>query len=416
MVYDWNIGWDTTVIHVQDQTLRDGAQAISVRRPSIEDQRTLLHHAAALGLQAVELGFPATGARAAADVAALAREITDARLPLAATCAARTLTADIDPVTDAAQASGIPIEVALFLGASGLRQRVEGWTLDDMRRRAETTVAYAVRAGHPVMFVTEDTTRTAPETLVALYGAAIAAGARRLCLADTVGHATPAGVRHLVRFVREEIAARSTAPIALDWHGHRDRGLGLANCLAAIEAGVDRVHATALGLGERAGNVEMEPLLVNLRLLGAWPTSLETLPRYAHHAARAFGVEIPASYPVVGADAFTTGAGVHAAAIVKARAMGDATLVDRLYSGVPASDVGRVQTVRITPQSGMSTVRWWLEAQGFSSDDRLAAHILAAAKGADRALDDAEIVGLRAAYLSSSARPDARIARSTARA
>src|SRR5438445_12134844 len=109
------------------------------------------------------------------------------------------------------------------------------------------------------MYVTEDTTRAKPEALKALYGAAIDCGAARICLADTVGHATPDGVRSLINFVRQEIVKQHR--VKIDWHGHRDRGLGLINCLAAIEAGVDRVHGTALGVGERVGNAEMDLLI-----------------------------------------------------------------------------------------------------------------------------------------------------------
>ena len=189
-----------------------------------------------------------------------------------------------------------------------------------MLRVSEEAVTFAVRQGLPVMYVTEDTTRARPETLKALYGNAIRWGARRLCLADTTGHATPSGVRNLVRFVRDEIISPSGEDVKLDWHGHRDRGLGIANCLAAIEAGVDRVHATALGVGERVGNTEMDLLIVNLRLLGLYTHDVSRLPEYCRLAAEATGVPIPVNYPVVGADAFRTGTGVHAAAIVKAHA------------------------------------------------------------------------------------------------
>src|SRR5207249_43595 len=155
--------------------------------------------------------------------------------------------------------------------------------------------------GVPVMYVTEDTTRAKPEALKTLYGAAIDCGATRICLADTVGHATPDGVKALVKFVKQNIVKQNR--VAIDWHGHRDRGMGLINCLAAIEAGVDRVHATALGVGERVGNAEMDLLIVNLKLLGTHGHDIAKLPEYCRLVADAVGVPIPVKYPVVGGEA-----------------------------------------------------------------------------------------------------------------
>jgi len=404
--HDWNtpadvaaFDWAATRVTVQDETLRDGAQGASVTDPPIADKRTLLHRIAALGVQSVDLGFPASGPRAAADVVALARELAAARLPLAATCAARTILEDVWPIAAATQASGVPIEVATFIGSSPIRQAVEGWTLDDICRRVETAVAGAVGAGQAVMFVAEDSTRATPDMLLAIGRTAIGAGAGRICLCDTVGHATPAGAARLVRFVRDAVVGPSGAAVGIDWHGHRDRALGLANALAAIEAGADRVHATALGIGERVGNVAMETLLLNLYLLGvdggAWGARLHALPDYAAHAAAAYGVPIPAGQPVVGPDAFTTGTGVHAAAILKARAQGDAERADLVYAAFAPAVVGRTHRVAISPFSGAANVRWWLSERGLDADDpALVAAILRAAKASTRALTDGEILAV----------------------
>ncbi|HSY84196.1 MAG TPA: hypothetical protein VK807_20705 [Gemmatimonadaceae bacterium] len=423
VLYDWNtnhgaperFNWAGARVEIQDETLRDGAQSVSVVVPRLDDKKALLHHAAALGVHSVALGFPAMGERATAHVVALAREIADARLPLAATCAARTLPTDVHAIAEASQESGLPIEVATFIGASRIRQVVEGWNLDDMCRRVEASVGAAVRAGHDVMFVTEDTTRAHPDALHALYGAALRAGAHRVCIADTVGCTTPDGVRRLVGWVRDMVGAVvSGADARVDWHGHRDRGLGLANCLAAIEAGADRVHATALGLGERVGNVEMELLLVNLAMLGAHRHPIDCLSEYARLASRAFDVPIPANHPVIGADAFATAAGTHAAAIRKA-----GVLRDRLYTAFPPAMIGREQEVRISPASGASNVRWWLEERGYvadAADAGLVAYLLMAAKASDRTLATDEIEALRGEYVSSSARRDARTAPPSARA
>ena len=258
-----------------------------------------------------------------------------------------------------------------------------------MLRVGEEAGTFALREGLPVMYVPEDTTRARPETLKALYGHAIGWGARRICLADTVGHATPEGVKNLVRFVKQEIVEPSGEDVKIDWHGHRDRGMGLINCLAAIEAGVDRVHATALGVGERVGNAEMDLLIVNLALLGAHRHDVSQLREYCQLAADAIGVPLPANYPVMGLDAFRPGTGVHAAAIIKARKKGDAWLADRVYSSVPAGAFGLKQRIEISPVSGLSNVKCWLEEHGYDAGDAaLCDHLFTAAKRADRARSD----------------------------
>ena len=400
LIHDWNAGasafdWTRCTVQLNDETLRDGLQSPSVTDPEIGDKRELLHLMVALGIASADIGLPGAGERARTHVRALATEIVQARLPLEANCAARTLVSDVEPIVRTVQATGLPIEAATFIGSSPIRQYTEDWTLDHMLRVSEEAVTFAVREGLAVMFVTEDTTRADPETLRALYGNAIRWGARRLCLADTVGHATPDGVRMLVRFVRDEIVAPSGEAVRIDWHGHRDRGFGLANALAAIEAGVDRVHGTALGIGERVGNTEMDLLLINLHMLGAHQHDLSRLPEYARLASRALGVPIGASYPVLGEDAFRTGTGVHAAAIVKARRKGDAWLADRIYSGVPAGDYGLEQRIEISPVSGLSNVRWWLERHGHdASDAALSQHLLDAAKRENRVLRDDELTAL----------------------
>jgi 2-isopropylmalate synthase len=404
LIYDWNtrspsFEWGLSRVELNDETLRDGLQSPSVTDPSIEDKKALLHLMAELGIAAANIGLPGAGPRTYADTLALAKEIVRAKLPISANSAARTLASDIEPIARIAQESGLAIEAATFIGSSPIRQYAEDWTLEKMVRVSEDAVKFAVAEGLSLMFVTEDTTRANPETLKALYGAAIACGARRICLADTVGHATPDGVRALVRFAREEIIEPSGIAVKLDWHGHRDRGNGLANCFAAIEAGVDRVHGTALGIGERVGNAEMDLLLVNLKLLGAHRHDLRRLPEYTALASRALGIAIPPTYPVVGEDAFRTATGVHAAAIAKAQKKGDAWLADRVYSGVPAGDFGLSQRIDVSHVSGISNVRSWLDAHGQdASDEGLCRHILDAAKRATRTLRDDELVALIAEH------------------
>ena len=398
LIHDWNVEEFETLawgrhVELDDETLRDGLQSPSVVDPPIGPKIQLIHMMHELGIHSADLGLPGAGPRAVADVTRLCEEIRDAGLSLKPNCAARTVLADVESAARISQKTGVALEVCAFLGSSPIRFYAEGWKLERMLHTAEESVSFCVREGLPVMFVTEDTTRATGETLKVLYGHAIEWGARRICLSDTVGHATPSGVRALIRFVRRQIIDPSGENVKLDWHGHRDRGLGLANALAAIEAGADRIHATAMGIGERVGNVEMDLLLVNLALAGVHDADLSRLFDYCELVARECGVPLPSNYPVLGDDAFRTATGVHAAAIVKAKAKGANWLADRIYSGVPASMVGRTQEIEIGPMSGISNVKYWLAHRGFDpEDDELCGRIFERAKLADHTLTEDEVL------------------------
>ena len=398
LIYDWNqsspaFDWSNTKgIQLNDETLRDGLQNPSVVDPPIGDKIRLLHLMDQLGIHSANIGLPGAGPRAVEAVTVLAKEIADTGLSIHANAAARTLIEDIRPIVEISQSVGLPIQVCAFIGSSPIRKYAEGWTLGQMLETIEEALSFAVAEGMSVMMVTEDTTRAKPEDIKELFGRAIELGAERLCISDTVGHATPDGVRALVRFVIEEIVQPSGMDIAIDWHGHRDRGFGLANALAAIEAGATRVHATALGLGERCGNAEMELLLVNLHLLGGYKSDLSVLPEYCQLAADMCQVPLIHSSPVVGRDAFRTGTGVHAAAIMKAEAKGDVWLADRIYSSVPASLVGREQVIEVGPMSGQSNIKHWLRRHGYNEDDQnLVQRIFTASKKTDHTLTEEEL-------------------------
>jgi isopropylmalate/homocitrate/citramalate synthase len=308
-----------------------------------------------------------------------------------ANVACRTVVSDIEPVVEMTQQAGMPIEVCAFIGSSTIRQYAEDWSLDNMLGHTRKALEFARDHDLPVMYVTEDTTRAHPDALKALYGTAIQLGAKRICVCDTVGHATPEGTRALIRFVKEEIVDKENPAVGIDWHGHRDRDLAIANCLAAVEAGATRVHGAALGIGERAGNAPMDLLLVNCKLLGWIDNDLSRLPEYASAAAKAVEVAIPHNYPVLGTDAFETGTGVHAAAVIKAFRKGDVELADSVYSGVPASMVGLGQQIRVGPMSGKSNVVFVLERLGIEPTDERVQAVLDAGKASKRLLEDDEI-------------------------
>ena len=391
LIYDWNGAVSRpAAILLDDETLRDGLQSPSVRCPTIDEKIRILHLIERLGIDTANIGLPGAGPQVADDVTRLAREIAAERMHVAANCAARTVVADIRPIAEISQRAGIPIECCTFIGSSPLRRYAEGWSIEQLLRLTEEAIAFAVGEGLPVMYVTEDTTRADPDTLRQLYSTAIRAGARRVCVADTVGHATPAGAAAVVRFVAGVIE-ECGGGIGIDWHGHRDRDFAIANSLAALDAGATRVHGAAIGIGERVGNTPMDTLLVNLVLMGYLERDLGALVEYCEAVSTATGVAIPPNYPVVGRDAFRTATGVHAAAVIKAFRKGDTALVDAVYSGVPASMVGRAQEIEVGPMSGKSNVVFWLEKRGLPATDEIVDRIFARAKGSTCVLTEDEI-------------------------
>src|SRR5262245_36141453 len=392
LIHDCNhdSGGPISAVMLDDETLRDGLQSPSVRTPTIDQKIDILQRMDALGIDTANIGLPGAGPHVVADVERLARAIVELKLKIRPNCAARTLAADIKPIAEITQRAGIAIECCAFIGSSPIRQFTEGWTLEFLQKTTEDAIGFALREGLKVMYVTEDTTRADPSSLRALFTTAVRAGASRICVADTVGHATPAGAKAVVGFVKG-LLAELQSDAGVDWHGHSDRGFGVASALAALEAGATRVHGAALGIGERCGNTPMDLLLVNLVMMGYIDRDLTTLPAYCEAVARACDVPIPRNYPVIGPDAFRTATGVHAAAVVKAYRKNDRALMDAVYASVPASLVGREQEIEIGPLSGKSNVIFWLERRGLPASDDIVDRIFTAAKKSNRTLTPQQI-------------------------
>jgi 2-isopropylmalate synthase len=398
LIYDWNKKHPENLagpVQLNDESLRDGLQSPSVRDPSIPEKIEILHLMEALGVNSLDLGLPGAGPRAVEAVTALAREIVANKMKIRANCAARTHENDIRPIAEVVQKTGLHIEAATFIGSSPIRRFTEGWTDDFLLQTTEKAVKYAVSLGLDDMYVTEDTTRCDPETVKRLYSTAINCGARAIVICDTAGHATPAGAFALVKFVIDEVVKPSGEKIRVDWHGHSDRGLAIANSLAALMAGAHCVHACAIGIGERVGNTQMDQMLVNLKLMGIAPWDQQDLTKlkpYCQAVSRATGVPIPANYPVVGEDAFRTATGVHAAAVIKAFKKNDVELANTVYSGVPSHVFGLEQIIDVGPMSGKSNVMFWLERRNIPATDAIVDHIYQLAKASDHTLSEAEIL------------------------
>jgi len=403
LIYDWNVvDYEFTrdeaahphPIWFDDETLRDGLQSPSARNPTIEQKIELLSYMERLGIQKVDLGLPGAGPFHIGHIDAMLSHIVDNGYQIRPGCAVRTVVSDIEPLVDLQAKHEMQIQASAFLGTSPIRQFAENWTMERILSTAEEAVTFAVDNDIPVMFVTEDTTRSKPEDIKQVYTRAIELGADRICVCDTCGHVTPNGVKQLLGFIQNEVipdAGVSRSDIEVNWHGHQDRGLGVANNLAAAEAGADVIHGTALGIGERAGNAPLDQTLVNLSLMGVIDNDLTLLNEYMLKAHEYVEVALPRNYPVFGGDAFETGTGVHASAVIKAMKKGDHWLADRIYSGVPAGDYGLQQKIRVGHMSGRSNIVWWLKENGYEQTDELVEHMFEIAKNQRRLMPDEDV-------------------------
>ena len=398
LIYDWNLETLPGVrpsqpVEFDDETLRDGLQSPSVKAPTIDQKIELLHLMEKLGIDSADIGLPGAGPHVLEHVVILAKEIVNNKMKIRPNCAARTLKQDIIPIVEASQKAGIKIEACTFIGSSPIRQYAEGWTIDQLLKFTEDAVTFAVQNGLDVMYVTEDTTRAKPEDIRKMYTTAIRSGANRVCISDTVGHATCEGIHRIINYMKE-IIFMTNLDIKIDWHGHNDRGLGVSNAICAIQAGANRVHGTGIGVGERVGNVAMDQLMVNLKMKNWIKNDLSYLPEYTQKVSDYTGVSVPINYPIFGKDAFRTATGVHAAAILKSLNMGDMELVDRVYSSVPANIFGLEQVVEIGPLSGESNVIFWLKKRKIEPRTELVKKIFEAAKKSTTILSDEQIFAL----------------------
>src|SRR5688572_3059104 len=406
LIYDWNSVEKIAPlsprrrIQFLDETLRDGIQSPSVVDPSIDDKLRLVDLANDLGIDTMDIGLPGAGKRAIEDVTTIATHIRDAKLAIKPSCAARTHVNDVQAIVDISQKVGIEIEVLAFIGSSPIRQYAEDWDIARMMKLSADAIDLGRKYNLPVAYVTEDTTRSRPDVLTKLFTNAVEHGAQRLIVCDTVGHATPDGIRNLLKFTRNVLDGMGRADVGIDWHGHNDRGLGVVNSIFAIEYGADRIHGTAMGIGERVGNAALDQIMLNLKLLGELPDhDLTKLVLWCKTASQATRIPIHPQYPLVGSDAFRTATGVHAAAIIKAEKKGHAFLADRIYSGVPAGLFGREQEIEIGHMSGESNVIYWLQKRQIEPDPQLVQAIFAAAKATDHILSEVEIRAIVSAHL-----------------
>ncbi len=390
LIHDWNRFDGPAAIHapeVVDLTMVEAAHAPASRHPALSERLRLLHRLDELGVDLLCVG--GTGADWP-ETLALLSEICESRMKARPAVFCQPDRPALERLAETSETLGTAIHVFLNPGFSPLQDwKGDAWVAQARETMLES-VMFAAGLGLNVTLNVPDAARAHPTWLVQTLGPALDNGAERVCLIDTTGSATPAGTGQLVRFTRELFARKGLTP-RLDWFGYNDRGLSLANALTAHECGVQRVHASILGLSERSGCIPLELLLINLRLLGALDRNMEALAGVCARVAETYQVEVLHNYPVLGKDAFRTGTGVHAAAIIKAERKGLTWLADLIYSGVPAAMFGFEQLIEVGPMAGESNVLHWLARNGLEATPERVQAILQAAKQADHVLSPEEI-------------------------
>jgi 2-isopropylmalate synthase len=359
LIHKWNP--DTEILKrlyqealVVDETLRDGLQGYLNRQPSIEEKIQFLEMMHSLGITDLALGFPAGNP---GDMPDLARHIIQRKFQFNPYALARIVESDIDAIDEIAQETGLSIAVMLFVGSSPIRAFVEGWDFKEKGLQVEKMIKYAHSKSLEVIFATEDTTQSQHETIERLYKTALDQGVKRLLIADTVGAAEPNDVRVIINYFKNEIM-NGFSGIELDWHGHNDLGLAVANSLQAIQSGVKRVHGTVRGIGERAGNAALEQLIYNMYKHGNNRYNLQELRTYDRLVSDSTSEgDLSPRQPIVGDKIFTTRSGIHTSAILAALELGGPELADLIYSSVSAGALGREQEFELNEYSGSAGVK-----------------------------------------------------------
>ncbi len=343
-------------IYLFDTTLRDGEQAPGFTMTA-EGKLQVARQLARLGVDVIEAGFPASSPGDFDSVAQIAREVHGPTIAGLARCNKQ----DIETAARAVAAAKRP-RIHTFIATSPVHmERKLRMKPEQVVARVREMVAYAASFGMEVEFSAEDATRSEWPFLAEVFTAAAQAGATVLNVPDTVGYTTPSEMFNLFRYLQEHVQA--PGPIVWSCHNHDDLGMATANTMAAIEAGATQVEGTINGIGERAGNVALEEVVMMLHTRKdryAYHTAVNT--REIYRTSRLIqsitGVGVQPNKAIVGANAFAHESGIHQDGMLKDRTT---------YEIMKPEDVGVPEsTLVLGKHSGRHAFRKRLEELGYA--------------------------------------------------
>lgn len=385
----------TSRVEIDDETLRDGLQGTQIEQhPSTEEKKIYLEWASRF-VEHADIGFPGSEEEHQQEILELIKHSIARRLEITLSCAARgAASEDVKPIVDISEAlGGYPLEADLFLDGSKYRAQKEGWERKERLAQLAQNIKLLNEHSLPVMFVAERATSTPPEELFETCQIAADLGVERMCFADTQGKASYQAVTNMFQWGYKEIGSRYPN-LKWDFHGHNDLGLGVVNCLAASQEGVDRVHATSFGIGERSGNVDLATTLTVLNLKGFRQTDLTKLKDFSRIASEILHFPIPRNAPVIGESAHATSSGVHSAPLDKAE-----DKFSDIYFAYDPGIVGGEPKVEVGRFSGAATVRYKLKALSIPFNEEMVMEILDVAKKGRGFLSETTIRGIAQRHL-----------------
>ena len=297
-------------VYFFDTTLRDGEQTpgVSLQTPEkIEIAKGLVR----LGIDVIEAGFPAASPGDFEAVQTIAREVKGATICALARANEKDVQKAIDALKDAERS-----RLHVFIAISELHMEYKlKMTRQEVLHKVKSGLAYAKGKVDEIEFSGEDAARSDLDFACQVFGVAIAGGATIINVPDTVGYMNPNEFGDKIRYIKEHTPGIENAIISV--HCHDDLGLANANTLAAIKAGARQVEGTINGLGERAGNVAIEEVVMALKTrhdyFGDLQVNIDTkqFTKVSKLVSRLTGVVVPPNKPIVGSNAFAHESGIH---------------------------------------------------------------------------------------------------------
>lgn len=357
-----------------ESTLREGEQFVNAFFTT-EQKLEIAQVLDEFGVEYLELTSPCASPQSEADIRAIVDLDLDAKVLTHTRCALDDAKRAVDTGVD-----GVDVVIGT---SSYLREFSHGKSIEEIIDMAREVVAYLKSQGVETRFSTEDSLRSDPEDLFAVYAAVDALGVDRVGVADTVGIGTPLQIYNLVRDLRERVDCD------IEFHGHNDSGCAIANAYVALEAGATHVDTSVLGIGERNGITPLGGLIARLYAVDRDLVAKYNLPilrELDRYVAELVGVDIPFNNYVTGYASFTHKAGIHAKAILNNPST---------YEILKPEDFGLTRYIHIAHRlTGWNAVRHRAEQLGLDLDDatvkRLTAHIKALADEQALTLDDVD--------------------------